>query len=290
MKNLIYTLILGLLTNYSSFAQQTDEIFLKWKLDTNEILSYKTVLEQINSSDFEIDFGNFFNSLNDDNSKKAIEESKKFFKNLNEPFKNTKLTTVLSEEKDGIIEIKLIAKTEESNSDLEDNSKLLQKMLQQNSGVMLRGSVTENGAIHSFWLKTEQKNLIALLFELPNRTIKVGDIWNIDVNLIANDQNFICKEASKSNIVKLIDLKELKNETIAVIKYDIEEYVSGDYNMPSFSGESEVKKTTMKYNYQGIGEFSIDKGRWISYDAIFSLKQTGLINSDSKQKFSLINE
>lgn len=289
MKKLFYFLIIGIFSSCSTTINNDDEIFLKWKLDSDEILSYKTVMEKIDESKFEIDFTSLFDSLKEDNSE-AIEKTKDFFNDINEAFHNTKLTTILSKGKDGIIEIKMIAKTQDNNTSSSIASEMLRKLQLQNDGVMLRGSVTENGEIHSFWLKSAQKNLIALWFELPNKSIKIGDAWSLSINFITNDQNFICEESYKKNIVKLLECKQVNNETIAVLKYDIEEYVSGSINMPSTTGDRELKDIMMKFNYQGIAEFLIEKGRWLSYDGILSFEAEGMMNIDTKQKFSLITE
>lgn len=144
--------------------------------------------------------------------------------------------------------------------------------------------------IHSFWVKSKQKNLIAMFFELPNKPVKVGDTWQIDVNLIANDQNFECDSAYKINMVTLTDIKKINGETIAVIKYEIEEFVDGSFNSPAFFGSGGPTQTMMKFTHQAIAEFSIDKGRWISYDGIMGLVASGIMTSNTKKKFSLIPE
>lgn len=166
--------------------------------------------------------------------------------------------------------------------------KMMQSMTQ---GVMLRGSVYETGGIHSFWVKSAQKNLIALFFELPTKPVKVGDKWSLDINLITNDQNFDCDSSYKINEVTLADIKKINGETIAVLKYNIVEYVKGNFNTPSFFGsEGGQKETMMKFTHQGIAEFSVDKGRWINYDGIMSLEATGVMTANKKTKFTLIDE
>jgi len=88
----------------------------------------------------------------------------------------------------------------------------------------------------------------------------------------------------------LTDIKKNKGETIAVIKYNIVEYVNGTFNSPSFMGGGEEQKTMMKFTHQAIAEFSVDKGRWISYDGIMSLDASGVLTAKKKTKFTLIIE
>jgi len=159
-----------------------------------------------------------------------------------------------------------------------------------NQGVMLRGSVYAKGGVHSFWVKAQQKNLIAILFELPTQPVKVGDTWSLDVNLISNDQNFSCDSSYKMNTVTLTELKKVKGETVATLKYEIEEYVSGTFSTPMFKEGGGGTPTMMRFSHLGIAEFSVDRGRWISYDAIMSLDATGVLRSRKKTKFSLMTE
>jgi hypothetical protein len=63
------------------------------------------------------------------------------------------------------------------------------------------------------------------------------------------------------------------------------EYVLGDFNNP-FAGSN--KKTMMKMTYNAIAEFSIDKGRWSSYDGIMSLTATGVMTTNTTKKFALL--
>lgn len=113
----------------------------------------------------------------------------------------------------------------------------------------------------------------------------------MDINLITNDQNFECDSAYKINEVTLNEIKTVKGETIAVLRYNIVEYVKGDFNAPAFFGkEGGMKESMMKFSHQGIAEFSVDRGRWINYDGIMSFEATGIMTANKKTKFTLINE
>src|SRR5690606_28485283 len=101
--------------------------------------------------------------------------SKNFFKKFNDAFKNQDFVTTLTNKNNGVIDIVMktrpketIEETDIDTTDSKENEvlKMMQSMTQ---GVMLRGSVYETGGIHSFWVKSAQKNLIALFFELPTK-------------------------------------------------------------------------------------------------------------------------
>lgn len=250
----------------SACERNNQTVQLKWKIDRNEELNYFTTMSEIDSSYFDMDFGGLNESLSG-TTDEGIEESKDFFKKLNDLPQNQNLVTTLTNRRNGVIDIVMTSKA-----------------------VVIRGSVYETGGVHSFWVKSTQKNLIALLFELPTKPLKIGDIWPLDINLIENDQNFTCDDAHKINEVTLIDIKIIDGETIAVLKYNIMEYVHGIFiSLSSIDNESDVTETEtmMKLTHHGLAEFSVDKGRWISYDAIMSMEMTGIMTVNQKTKLTL---
>ena len=46
----------------------------------------------------------------------------------------------------------------------------------------------------------------------------------------------------------------------------------------------------MKFIYKAQAEFSVDKGKWVSYNGIMSLNASGFMNSVQKKKFALIEQ
>ena len=278
------------------FAQANDtdsSVDLQWKLKPGDTLTYETVLTEIEASSIDIDFGGLFDQIVDSTDVENKDIGKTLFKQLKNLQANTNLVTRLtsSENVAEVINIETIAipKEENEHSDEDGISPMMNAMMR---GTMLRGSVYKSGNVHSFWVKSSQKNLISLFFELPTRAISIGDSWELkNVNLIANDQNFICKEAQRKNKVTFTELKIVDGETIAVIEYDVLEYVSGDFSTPAiFGNEKGNQKTTMKFIYKAQGEFSVDQGKWVIYNGIMSLDATGALNTTQKQKFALVEK
>ena len=290
-------LLLFSIFSFTASAQESQTVNLKWKVGKEEKLNYLTVMSDIDTSSIDMDFSALFKALSD-STKHGLKISNDIFKKFNEAFKNQDFVTTLTNKNDGIIDIVMETKPKEpikekasikagGDKDLEA-LKMMQAMAQ---GVMLRGAVYETGGIHSFWVKSAQKNLIALLFELPTKAVKTGDKWSLDVSLITNDQNFVCDTSYKTNEVSLLDLKKLGDETIAILKYNVVEYVKGKFIMPSFFGNAGGQTPSMmKFSHQAIGEFSINRGRWINYDGIMSLEATGIMTANKKTKFTLIDE
>jgi hypothetical protein len=297
---LLSTFVLIACSNTSSKSNSNSTkngIELNWKLSENDSISYKTVMTEIGESSFGMDLGELFDKITDSTKTDKDQFGKDFFNKLKDHYNSTNLLTILSNSvdfKDVItIEMVLEEKANKKEDVEEDEANQMKKIMNSmTKGTMLRGSIYKNGALHSFWMKSSQKNLLSLFFELPEKPINKGDTWTLDnVNFIGNDQNFICRTAEKKNLITLIDIKEVEGETIAVIDYDILEYVSGDFNSPAFFGnEGGNKATTMKFIYKAQAEFSVDKGKWVSYNGIMSLNASGFMNSVQKKKFALIEQ
>ena len=238
----------------------SDGISLKWKLKPDETIGYKTAMEQVESTDFEIDFGN------DKNMPK--EEFKEIFDGLKKEFEKTSFITTMQWNERGNIETKMF--TEGFND--KDTKPIDPKNFNPASmmkGVMLRGEINESGQIESFYLKGAQKNLIAMYFELPNRPVKIGDTWSLNVSYLQFDQSFVCKLADRTDNVELIDVLKDKNDTIVIIKYDISESASGYMKNPM---TNEKIETSLSMSFNGILETT----------------QKGMMSGSSKQKLALI--
>lgn len=289
VKNLILSIIL--LSSFRAFSQNQDAVFMKWKLKPGEKITYKTTMDEIdtgNHKDFSMDG---MAKLMGDSTNSG--EFKKILKQLNKEAQNENMVTSLEEKRKGVVDIEMSVSEKEHNVN-KDTSKAdsgFQKfqalMNKMTNGVMLRGAIYENGGIESFYTKSEQKNLIALFFELPGKAVKVADSWALDLHFISMDQSFICDTSYQKNNVTVTGIDKKDNETIVTLKYDIVEYVDGDFKSP-FDGS--VVKTSMKMTYQAIAGFSVERGRWIAYDGIMSLSSTGIMSSQTTKKFSLIAE
>lgn len=280
----------------AAFGQKDQTVDLKWKIGENEKLNYLTIMSDIDSTSIDVDFSKLFDSFSDDTNE-GLKNGDKIFNKLNKMLGSQDYVTTLTNQNNGVIDIVMNVRNKDTpeitdlDSSDSDEDEFLEILQQMNQGVMLRGSVYETGEIHSFWVKSNQKNLIALFFELPTKPVKIGDKWSLDINLIANDQNFECTDSSKINEVTLVDIKKIDGETIAVLKYNILEHVEGKINTPSFFGsEGGTIETMLKFNYQGIANFSVGKGRWVSYDGIMELKSTGIMSANQTSKYALIDE
>jgi hypothetical protein len=251
-------LLLFIITAFSANAQENKTVNLKWKI--NDTLTYKTIMKEIVVEQ----------EQSEEKTDSIADGFKDFFKQMQKSAGNLKYETKLYPDKKGNVDIAMFLKKDKT--DTTDN--LFTGMAEMNGNVVLRGKVSSAGELLSFYYKSSQNNLISILFELPNKPIKVGDKWKLKVDMISMDQNFVADTLFKKNEVRLDKIIEKDGDQIAIIKYDIEEYVSGDFGnglMTMFEGKND-KKTFMKMTHKATGYFSINKGMWIEYDGIMEIK------------------
>lgn len=289
--NTIKFLFVSALTVVSSraFAQSSDQVFMKWKLKPGEVLSYKTALEEIDTANH-VNFGmnGMFKSMGIDSANDT--KMKEIFKELNSITQPTNFVTTLTEKKKDVIDIVMISKpnkTQAEGNKIGNLSEMQKLMNQFSGGIMLRGSVHEDGTIESFYTKGEQKNMIAIMFELPGKPVKRGDTYALTVNFLNADQNFICDSSYHKNQVTVLKIENKAGEHIVTLQYDIAEYIKGSFSSPMGNGSV---KTIMAMDFQGLAEFSVEKGKWISYNGIASLSSSGIMTSETKKRYSLIED
>lgn len=152
---------------------------------------------------------------------------------------------------------------------------------------LLQGEMTPDGTITSDYIGQQQRNLLALLFGLPGKPVKVGDTWPIDLVCIYTDASqFTVKKSEKDNRVTFTEVgRTAEGRPIAVLEYEIVELLEGDQTIPVFSKEPVPGSFTC--NVSGRGEFLIDEGRWKQFSAVFTIKVTGIVTSDITQSFTL---
>jgi len=261
-----------------------------WKLKPNEVLVYKTQMDEVDQEHQKMLNLNGMAKLMGMDSLKN-HDADQMMKDLNQQLAASNFETTLTEKRKGIIDISLVMKNNEVNSSKTTDSvsqgfkEIQREVLKASGGVMLRGAIYEDGSIESFYTKPDQKNLIALFFELPSRFVKVGDKWSLSVNLISMDQNFICDSSFKKNEVSVVSIGKKGNDTIVTLKYDIKEYAGGKFNSPFVN---QPLPTWMKMSAEAVAQFSLEQGRWVSYNGIMSIAAEGIMTYQTTKKLSLL--
>jgi len=258
--------------------QNKEGYWLKWKLAEGNIIGYQTILKVLEAR--EIDFGGLGDSSGFDNDffKEELDE-------LRKEMEETTYISTISYNARGKMEVKMFSEGFEQKGKEEIDPKDF-NMSQMMKGVMLRGEIDKYGNIESFYVKERQRNLLAMYFQLPDFPVEIGDTWSLDVHYLQMDQNFICDTAQNKNVVQFVELQKDGQDTIAIIKYDIFQYVKGTMGTYAMMGNNNGEVSiAMKFN--GVAEFSITQGKWISFDGILETVQDGVMKQSSKQHLGL---
>jgi len=166
-----------------------------------------------------------------------------------------------------------------SNNNNENEIDMRELIKGQEGKLVIRGRLDQRGDITSYWLRSSQKNLLALLFELPTKAIKIDDTWKLEISLIALDPNFIYQSGNRINQVLLKEIiKNEQGDNIAICEYKIRE---------KLIGKSSVGDIDWKMYFDGVGRFNIDKGQWESMRFINTNKMQGGISADKTQLITI---
>lgn len=235
-------------------AQQKETVDLRWKI--KDTLTYDTVMHDVLLETSEKKTGTASTS----------NRMSGMLKEMQEQSSSLKYETKLFPDNKGKIDIEMIAREDKKDTTKTFVSSLVNMM---DGNAVLRGKISPQGDLLSFYYKRAQNNIISILFELPTKVVAVGEEWSLNVNMAEMDPNFKADSIYKKNIVRLKDIKNENGDNIAIIEYDLHEFVSGDFSnkmMKMFSEAITDEKIVMQVSHKAIGEFNLEKGHWNSYE------------------------
>ena len=268
---------------------------LEWKIGENEEVNYVTVMSPSGNSNISMNDEKIADPYRD-SSENHISKEKEMLEEFDQVMNNTAMISKLTNNGSGIIDVVITTSPngKPCNGEMEKEDSLGNEMQQiawqMNKGVILRGSVYATGGIHSFWVTNNQKGIISTFFELPQYPVKIGDTWKLDINFLEIDQSFRCDSSYHINEVTLTDIRKINGETIASLKYNIIEYVEGTMNFPVFINENNEQKAKRYYSFNAVAEFSVDRGRWVSYEGVSSFDQDDIMTFNYKLRHALISK
>lgn len=275
MPKKILTLTLFALCTLALKAQQVN---LAWKLTKDDFYTYKCTFKDIDTTQLTFSLDQLVD-LSSDSAQVIKKQTEQLFKDIQKELEKADMTVVVRRLNASTLRIEMLLNKDEKSS-YQYLSNIMDKL-------MLRGEIGIDGKIESFYLKRDQKNLLSILFELPGKPIKIGDKWKLETNLITVDQNFICDSSYYQNEVTLLDIKTENNDTIAVLNYDIDEYITGNFDN-KVSGQ--MTPTYMAAGYKGTAEFNITKGCWNNLGGLLYIKSTGILESTLVKKLRLVKQ
>jgi hypothetical protein len=149
--------------------------------------------------------------------------------------------------------------------------------------VQARATLTGWGLVTSE-LKREQRNLVAIMFELPARPVAVGDTWTHSADLVKMGEGF----EGKSEVINRVEFvaleKEAEGRTVAVIDFTLAERHDGQFMN---RGLKKPVPSFMEVSHVGRGEFLVEEGRWRKLAGRMTTKAGGVATMDSEAQFSL---
>jgi len=235
---------------------QTDKVLLRWKLPSDSLLTFQTVMRTVESDTVGV--------LTD------------FVPQI----KQADYTLVLSDSVEGQIGVEMLLGDLTFAENGPDSTETLASALRDlqttfnSRGVMLKGAIDASGAIQSFWLPQEQRNLVSLFLALPADSVAVGDVWEMeDMNLVSVNGLPVTK-GYKSNRVRLESVETVGGSPVAVLVYALHERVDGPSGM-------------MAISFTGRARFDIARGRWLQFSGEMDNETTFLMGQSGVQAIVL---
>jgi hypothetical protein len=213
----LYLACIFLSLSFSAFSQTPQAVFMKWKLKPNEVISYKAYIKNVSPKGAKkLAFGEMFKGVGGDSTSKeggAMQQMMEQMQGLAPEY----YIASLAENKKDLIDIELNAKKGEKK--LVDTAQAGFAMLMNamTSAPMLRGAIGEDGSIKSFYLRNDQKNVLALFFQLPARPVKIGDNWQIETQFTNMDQSFKCDSSFHKNVVKVTSIENIGGDKVVTL-------------------------------------------------------------------------
>ena len=267
----------------SQTGNDTTAYSLDWKIAPGEMVAYKTAMNQ----------GAEFSPSISVNLDKLFSDTPDF-KDLSQQLSKLSLPTasslisILEPTAQGNIAVRMILDDIKipDNAPTDAMTQSFNQAMQNMEGtVQLRGEMTPDGAISSFYLEQHQRNLLAIFFELPTGSVHVGDSWGLDFNCIQMGAGFSANTAAKVNRVAFSGLTQTADgKPIAILDYALVESVDGSFQSLL---SDKASPSSMTCSFLGRGQFLIEQGRWQQLVGEFAITSTGVMESNAVQQFAL---
>jgi hypothetical protein len=262
-------------------AQDSQQVLLRWKVQRGKPLGYQIATQVVPPGD---------NSLRVDLSSlqqaPLTPQQRKDLLEFHLP-SQSELAVVLSPMPNGDVSAKVVL-TKVSIPEKPSASKVEQQMMdamrKKVGTVQLRATLTDWGFVNSD-LPREQRNLLALLFELPSKPVGVGSAWTHSADLVKMGQGWEGKQDAL-NRVELVSLeKEAEGRTVAVIDITLAERQEGHF--PDRRNPGQEISASMEMSFVGRGEFLVEEGRWRRLSARMTTWAVGAVQAGSAQQLTL---
>ncbi len=249
MKSIILSFLFLFTISSVSLAQET---LFEWEVPSDGVITYKTVMKRIDTS-----------------------QVRGIMKNFPQ-IESADFTTVLTAESDNSIDVEIRqGDIEFSNSESFVPLDTLKMLMNSLGRTQLKGKIDISGSVTSFWLPQTQKNLISLLFELPSAAVEVGDTWSLkNISLVTLNGPYEVTESQQINTVTFQEIANVEGTQVAIFKYEVSESVFGEFG-------------SLKFEFIGTGRFDMKRNKWFDFNGIMKTENSMMGSMTSAQQFSL---
>lgn len=268
MKNLTNLILFCFL--FSACNQGTYE--LKWRVDSNEKIIYKTNLQILQGLNVGYDENNLFAELDEKNKSKIKSSSKannlkNYYKVLEEQNNSLQHFTFL-ETGGNDIYLKIVGnRTREVSL-----PKYPFKNAFPKKKVEFAGKMSMDGSIINVQKQEMQGYFLDIMFELPKKKVDIGDSWALDIPAF----DFRNKgDKPGVNKVTLTDVLKDGNDEIGILKYEIK---NSGKSSSLFSGT---------ISFTGTGRFNITQGQWKSFEGTLIHSNKGFSEMEQTQNIQM---
>jgi ribosomal protein S6E (S10) len=170
------------------------------------------------------------------------------------------------------------AKVAYANEATDENERRQRKIQEKTVGlVQLNTAIDRQGKNLNPYLKNGQANMVAMIFRLPGDPVALGDSWRLPLVLSTLNTPFLADETRRDNRVWINAVSERPGVgKVAEIVYLVREKIEGKRQL---SIKDTPEPFVFNSSYFAVGEFAVDKQRWLRYIGRLDVAALGLIRS-----------
>jgi len=242
-----------------AFCQTANsETLLRWKVEDNESIKYKTTMLPIKIDQrFAL---NGFDVLNNEQLQQQIKTDLNSFLTPEDSLITTLTKNKMSK---GFRVRTTRLSSEDTNRQPESTSQVLNDWA---GPIELLGDLDDRGNVESFYLSQKQRNILVQMFSIPLAKVKTGDSWTLPTNLIEIGHNFVPTLAQRKTKVTFDSKEYNKNgDLIAKLFYVMAESVNGQFEDPY---SDKIYPSKFQYTYLAYADFNVSKGRWEKHTGV----------------------
>ncbi|HEX8704126.1 MAG TPA: hypothetical protein VF815_35165 [Myxococcaceae bacterium] len=261
-------------------APAPQRVLLRWKVPQGTAVGYELIRQQLSPGISSMRVG--ISSL----KQSGVTKQQRVQVYQYQPPSESAMTAVLTAKPSGDLSAKVVVTRVElpkKKRPTKQDRQVANAFRKDLGKVHLRGNLTDWGFVTTD-LKREQRNLLALMFELPSKPVAVGEVWSHSSDLVKMGDGWV-GEIEHLNRVELASLeKDAEGRLVAVIDYTLAERQEGKFSGMGLKGEIPA---SVEMAFVGRGEFLVEEGKWKRLAGRMTTKAAGAMETDSEHQITL---